>query len=164
VRGGYRSFGDQSFSTDGFYADIVGRWVAPDVLDAGDAFVFTPHGRWSDIGGLNISSVSFGPDDIKPGAYVSWGARFEYFNRVADWLTLGGGVDVSQTLYTDLLAANGDKRDDVLVEPLLSAVFNRALGMQTDLALDYRFQWNGSNDDEAEFENHIFTARVVTRF
>lgn len=164
VRGGYRSFGDQSFSTDGFYADIVGRWVAPDVLDQGDAFVFTPHGRWSDIGGLNITSVSFGPDDIKPGAYVSWGARFEYFNKVADWLTLGGGVDVTQTLYTDLLAADGDKRDDVLIEPLLSAVFNRALGMQTDLAFDYRFQWNESNDTEAEFENHIFTARVVTRF
>ena len=51
-----------------------------------------------------------------------------------------------------------------LVEPLLSAVFNRALGMQTDLALDYRFQWNVSNDDAADFENHIFTARVVTRF
>ena len=164
VRGGYRSFGDQSISTDGFYADVVGRWALPQVVQDSDVFVFTPHARWSGIGGIDVTNTSLGPDDIKPGDYVSWGARFEYFNQVADWLTLGGGVDVTQTLYSNLYAPDGDKRDDVMIEPLLSAVFNRALGMQTDIALDYRYQWNQSNDEQAEFGNHIAMARVVTRF
>lgn len=164
LRGGYRSFGDQSVSTDGFYADIVGRWAWPQLVNDQDVFVFTPHARWSGIGGLDVTNTALGPDDIKPGDYFAWGGRFEYFNQVADWLTLGAGVDVTQTLYNNLYTADGDKRDDVMIEPLLSAVFNRALGMQTDLALDYRFQWNQSNDEEADFGNHIVTARVVTRF
>ncbi|WEK52494.1 MAG: porin family protein [Candidatus Kaistia colombiensis] len=164
LRGGYRSFGDQSFSTDGFYADFVWRWALPQVVNQDDVLVITPHARWSDIGGVDISNNVFGPNDIKPGDYVSWGARFEYFNQVADWLTLGGGVDVTQTLYSRLYTPDGGKRDDVLIEPLLSAVFNRAFGMQSDLAFDYRFQWNQSNDEERDFGNHILTARVVTRF
>ncbi|BCP52726.1 hypothetical protein K32_13430 [Kaistia sp. 32K] len=161
VRAGYRDFGDQSVSTDGFYADAVARWAIPAVATLDDVLVFTPHARWSGIGGIDVGP---GPDDIKPGEYSQWGARVEYFNKVADWLTLGGGVDVTQTLYRKLYAPDGDKRDDVMIEPLLSAVFNRALGMQTDLALDYRFQWNQSNDENRDFENHILTARVVTRF
>jgi hypothetical protein len=162
VRTGYRSFGDQSVSTDGFYADAIARWSVPAVASDDDVLVLTPHVRWSGIDGLDISPD---PDDIiKPGRYFAWGGRVDYYKKVADWLTLGAGVDVTQTLYRDLYAPDGDKRDDVLVEPILSAVFNRALGMQTDLAFDYRFQWNDSNDEDRDFENHILTARIVTRF
>ncbi|MBN9025200.1 MULTISPECIES: porin family protein [Kaistia] len=164
LRAGYRSFNEDSVSTDGFYADFVWRWAIPQVVDPDDTLVITPHARWSGIGGVDISNSVFGPNDIKPGDYVSWGARFEYFNQVADWLTLGGGVDFTQTLYDHLYTPDGEKRDDVLIEPLVSAVFNRAFGMQSDLALDYRFQWNQSNDEERDFGNHIVTARVVTRF
>jgi hypothetical protein len=161
LRAGYRNFGDQSISTDGFYADAVARWAIPAVVTLDDVFVITPHARWSGIDGIDIGP---GPDDIKPGNYFSWGGRVEYFTKVADWLTLGGGVDVTQTLYRNLFAPDGSKRDDIMIEPLASAVFNRALGMQTDLALDYRFQWNQSNDASRDFENHILSARVVTRF
>lgn len=164
LRGGYRSFDDQSVSTNGFYADIVARWALPQVINQNDVFVITPHGRWSGIGGVEVSNGTIGPDDIKPGNYVAWGSRFEYFNQVADWLTLGAGVDLTQTFYSDLYTPDDDKRVDVMIEPLLSAVFTRAFGMQSDLALDYRFQWNESNDEQADFGNHIVTARVVTRF
>src|SRR5690606_29218675 len=130
----------QSVSTDGFYADAIARWSVPAVASDDDVLVLTPHVRWSGIDGLDISPD---PDDIiKPRRYFAWGGRVDYYKKVADWLTLGAGVDVTQTLYRDLYAPDGDKRDDVLVEPILSAVFNRALGMQTDLAFDYRFQWN----------------------
>lgn len=165
LRGGYRSFGDQSFSTDGFYADFVWRWAIPQVVNQGDVFVITPHARWSDIGGIDAGpNTALGPDDVRPGDYSQWGARFEYFNKVTDWLTLGGGVDITQTVYRHLYTEDGGKRDDVMIEPLASAVFNRAFGMQSDLALDYRFQWNQSNDEQSDFGNHIVTARVVTRF
>jgi hypothetical protein len=162
VRTGYRSFGDQSMSTDGFYADAIARWSIPTVATDDDVLVLTPHLRWSGIDGIDIGPD---PDDIiKPGRYFAWGGRVDYYWKVEDWLTLGAGVDVTQTLYSDLYTPDGDKRDDVLVEPIASAVFNRALGMQTDLAFDYRFQWNDSNDEDREFENHILTARIVTRF
>lgn len=162
VRTGYRSFGDQSVATDGFYADAIARWSIPGVATDDDVLVLTPHVRWSGIDGIDIGPD---PDDIiKPGRYFAWGGRVDYYKKVADWLTLGAGVDVTQTLYRDLYTPDGDKRDDVLVEPILSAVFNRALGMQTDLAFDYRFQWNDSNDENRDFENHIVTARIVTRF
>lgn len=161
VRAGYRSFGDQSVSTDGFYADAVARWAIPEMITLDDVLVLTPHARWSGIDGIDIGP---GPDDIKPGNYVSWGGRVEYFKKVADWLTLGGGVDITQTLYRDLYAPDGDKRDDVMIEPLASAVFTRALGMQTDLALDYRYQWNQSNDEMRDYDNHIVSGRIVTRF
>jgi hypothetical protein len=162
VRTGYRNFGDQSLSSDGFYADAIARWSLPAVATDDDVLVLTPHVRWSDIDGIDFGP---GPDDvIKPGRYFAWGGRVDYYWKVEDWLTLGAGLDVTQTLYRDLYVPGGDKRDDVLIEPIASAVFNRALGMQTDLALDYRFQWNESNDANREFENHIVTARVVTRF
>lgn len=162
IRTGYRGFGDQSMSTDGFYADAIARWSLPAVATDDDVLVLTPHVRWSGIDGID-----FGPDPddiIKPGRYFAWGGRVDYYWKVEDWLTLGAGVDVTQTLYSDLYTPDGGKRDDVLVEPIASAVFNRALGMQTDLAFDYRFQWNDSNDEDRDFENHILTARVVTRF
>jgi hypothetical protein len=162
LRTGYRSFGDQSVSSDGFYADAIARWSIPAVASDDDVLVLTPHLRWSNIDGVDISPD---PDDIiKPGRYLAWGGRVDYYMKMADWLTLGAGIDVTQTLYRDLEAPDGSKRDDVLIEPIASAVFNRALGMQTDLALDYRFQWNDSNDAERDFENHMLTARIITRF
>lgn len=162
VRTGYRSFGDQSVSSDGFYADAIARWSVPTVVTDDDVLVLTPHVRWSNIDGIDIGPD---PDDIiKPGRYFAWGGRVDYYWKVEDWLTLGAGLDVTQTLYRDLYTPDGDKRDDVLIEPIASAVFNRALGMQTDLAFDYRFQWNDSNDADRDFENHIVTARIVTRF
>lgn len=163
ISGGYRSFNESQNEdmSDGFYADAIGRFSRPGVFSDNDVVVFLPHLRWSSVGGADLG---FGFDTLAPGKFFEWGAGAMYYNDVADWLTLGVGFDAEQTLYSDYQTSTGDSRTDWTLTPIASAVFNNALGYQSDLALDYRYDWNHSNDDYYDYGNHIFEARVVTRF
>ncbi|MCX5497559.1 tetratricopeptide repeat protein [Kaistia dalseonensis] len=163
VSAGYRSFNDTEFPdmSDGFFADAIARISRPSVITDNDVLVFIPHVRWSAVGGADLG---FGIDTLQPGKFFEWGAGFMYYDDVVDWLTLGIGFDAQQTIYGNYQTIDGNDRQDWTLTPIASAVFNNALGYQTDLALDYRFDWNHSNDDYYDYGNHIFEARVVTRF
>jgi hypothetical protein len=156
---GYRTFDQSASMTNGFYADLIGRFSNPYVFNNSDVLVFIPHARWSSVGGADL-----GFDSLKPGEFFEYGAGAMYYDQVADWLTLGVGFDAEQTLYSDYATSSGDDRQDWTLTPIASAVFNGALGFQSDIALDYRYKWNDSNDDQYDYGNHIITARAVTRF
>lgn len=161
VSGGYRTFAEDQVSTNGFFADAIARISRPAVLTDSDVLVFVPHVRWSAVGGTDIG---YGPNDLKPGKYLEWGGGVMYYDQVADWLTLGAGFNIEQTLYSDYETIEGSDRTDWTFTPAASAVFNGALGFQSDLAFDYRYDWNESNDSYYDYGNHVVTARVVTRF
>lgn len=164
LKAGYRDYADTFDSvSDGYYVDAVAKWTKPDLLTSADALVLTPHLRWSDI---DASDESYSYADLyKPGRYVEYGAKLQYFDQVADWLTLGAGIGVEATdyahndnYYTDT------QRRDVVISPMASVVFNKIFGVQSDLAVDYRYDWNRSNLDYYDYGNNIVTAKVVTRF
>jgi len=161
VSAGYRSFGPDQVSTNGFFADAIGRISKPAVFNNSDVLVFLPHVRWSGVGGTDLG---YGPNDLKPGKYFEWGAGVMYYNQVADWLTLGAGLNIEQTLYSEYESLPDSNRNDWTFTPVASAVFNGALGFQSDIALDYRYDWNQSSDPYYDYGNHNLTARVVTRF
>lgn len=165
VKAGYRDYSDSFYTIgDGYYVDAIAKLTRPGVFTENDAFVVTPHVRWSDI---DDPSGYYGDpfyDDDQPGRYLAYGVKLQYFNQVADWLTLGIGVGIQETDYTDDLYYMDAGRRDVLLSPMASIVFNKLFGAQSDLSIDYRHDSNQSNLDYYGYDNNVVTAKVITRF
>jgi hypothetical protein len=166
VRSGYRSYNDGFPSDDGFYADITGRFSFPNIFNSGTLMVVSPWYRWSDIGGTGFSLLT-PSETVQPGKYNEVGGRVEFYRRVFDWLTVGAGVAVSHRGYAqsfDTFAFTSTKRRDLMVTPSATMIFHNVAGYQTDLRADYRFEHNDSNVAVRDYENHIATLMLVSRF
>lgn len=166
VRGGYRSYNDFFPSQDGFYADVTGKFSFPNVLGASDVFIVTPWYRWSDFAGSGFSLIA-PTEQVQPGRYSEFGGRLEYYRRVLDWLTIGGGIAASQRDYAasrDIVTFLSTKREDVLIMPTATMIFHNVAGYQTDLRLEYRYEHNDSNVFFRSYENHIATMMLQARF
>lgn len=156
LRTGYRQF-DPSFSADrGAYADLTGRLALQDVVHANDVFSIAPKLRWSGIEGLPQD----GGDEFAPGLYVEAGATFEYSKVVNQALTAAVNLRLNQRWYEDI---GSGSREDFLVSPGAALIFTGLFGVQTDLKLDYRYEWNDSNDDDHDWQNHVFKVGVSVR-
>jgi len=51
-----------------------------------------------------------------------------------------------------------------MLTPHAALIFHNVMGYQTDLRLDYRFENNDSNSALRDFENHIASMMLVSRF
>jgi hypothetical protein len=166
VRTGYRSYNDGFPSKDGFFADITGRFSLVNVLGTGDVVSLSPWYRWSDVGGTGFS-VFTPTEQVQPGRYNEFGGRIEYLRRMAEWLTVGGGVWASDRRYAnsfDVVTLTDTRRRDVLVSPFATVIFHGVMGYQTDLRAQYRFEHNDSNVAFRDYEAHIATLMLVSRF
>ena len=165
VRGGYRSFDDFFPSDNGFYVDVLGKFAFPNVVSQSDVFIVSPWFRWSNIGGTGFSL--FTPtEQVQPGRYTEYGGRLEYYQRLAEWLTVGANFAVSQREYAstfDVVLTSTINRRDVLLSPGATVVFHQVWGYQTDLRVDYRFERNNSNVATRDYENHQATVTIVSR-
>jgi hypothetical protein len=56
------------------------------------------------------------------------------------------------------------KRRDLMLTPSATLIFHNVAGYQTDLRADYRFEHNDSNVAVRDYENHIATLMLVSRF
>jgi hypothetical protein len=166
IRSGYRSYDDHFPSGDGFYADVTGRFSFPNLFNSGTLMVVSPWYRWSGIGGVGFSTL-LASEQVQPGKYREYGGRIEFYRRVFEWLTIGGGVAVSHRDYapsTDLAIPLTMTRRDVMLTPSATLIFHNIVGYQTDLRADYRFEHNDSNNALRDYENHIATLMLVSRF
>lgn len=166
VRTGYRSYNDGFPSDDGFYADITGRFSFANILGTGDVVSLSPWYRWSDIGGTGFS-VFTPTEQVQPGRYNEFGGRIEYLRRMAEWLTMGGGIWASNRRYAnsfDVFTMTDTRRRDVLYSPFATVIFHGVMGLQTDLRAQYRFEHNDSNVAVRDYEAHIGTLMLVSRF
>ena len=165
-RGGYRVY-DESFpSSEGFYADAMGKFAFPNVIGSGDLFIVSPWVRWSGIKGTGFS-VFFPNQQDQPGDYIQYGAKFEYYRRIVEWLTIGGNFTISQRDYsksTNIATGAGSERRDLYYVPGATLILHHVLGYQTDLRFDYRYEINESNFKSRDFENHLATTMLVSRF
>ena len=166
VRSGYRSYNDGFPSDDGFYADVTGKFSFPNVFNSGALMIVTPWYRWSDIGGTGFSILT-PTEQVQPGKYGEYGGRIEFYLRIFEWLTVGAGVSASHRDYAssfDVLTLTTSKRRDFTLAPHAALIFHNVMGYQTDLRLDYRFENNDSNSALRDFENHIASMMLVSRF
>jgi len=166
VRTGYRSYNDGFPSDDGFYADITGRFSFANFAGSGGVLVLSPWYRWSDFGGSGFSV--FAPSEqVQPGRYTEYGGRIEYYRRMAEWLSIGGGIWASDRHYarsSDFFTSASSRRRDILYSPYATLIFHNVIGYQTDLRAQYRFEHNDSNAAMRDYENHIGTLVLVSRF
>lgn len=157
---GWREY-DPSFTSDsGFYVDARGRLAKPKLLTDRDVLSLSPWFRWSQLDGSVFDVFS---NEITPGKYVAGGARLQYDSKVADWLSVGVFVAVSDRLYTTTLAPDGSKRQDFLVSPGIALLFDDVLGKQADLNVEYAFEHNDSNDPAHDWDNHSIKVSVRKR-
>jgi len=161
ARGGYREYGAGFSSDNGFYADVTGKFTHPRLFSQNDLLLFEPIVRWS---GVNGSGFDVTAAEVKPGRYVQWSGELSYYTPVHDWLTLGLGIRVGQIFYSFDTAPSGKKRQDLEISPDISATFRNVLEVGNDIRVDYRYEWNDSNDPSHDYSNHIGTARVIHRF
>jgi len=163
VRAGFRDYNSFFPSDQGPYADIVGRFLLPNVI-ASDLIVVSPWLRWSGINGQGITVTL---EQIQPGKYVEVGGRLEYYHPVLDWLTIGANIEIAHRAYAsaiDLITGLPFSRRDVMVTPGATILFRHIMRDQSDIRVDYRFQHNDSNDPLRDFVNHLVTVMFVSRF
>jgi hypothetical protein len=164
IRGAYRQYNDFFPSDHGFYADITGRFSRPDIVAPGGVLIFTPWLRWSGINGAGIT-VNF--DGVQPGKYVEAAVRLEYYQRVAEWLSLGANVGVIWRNYAaalNLVTGLVTRRRDLIYYPGATVIVHRVFGHQTDLRLDYRYERDNSTDPFSDYVNHVATVMLQARF
>jgi hypothetical protein len=128
--------------------------------------IVSPWYRWSGIGGTGFSTL-LASEQVQPGKYSEYGGRIEFYRRVFEWLTIGGGFAVSHRDYAqsiDLAIPMTMNRRDVTLTPSATLIFHNVVGYQTDLRADYRFEHNDSNNALRDYENHIATLMLVSRF
>jgi hypothetical protein len=163
LRLAYRSHGDHFPSGEGFYADARGRLTFPKVFGDGSVFIVSPWLRWSDINGTALTNIL---TEVQPGAYWEYGGKIEAYKTVAPWLVVGGNLAATHRDYRKDLVNLGSstKREDTTWSPGATILFPNRFAALTDLRLDYRYISNHSNDPTKEFDDHIVSATVVTRF
>lgn len=166
LRAAYRDYNDGFASTDGMYADIVGRFSFADWLGPNTTVSFSPWYRWSDVGGTSFS-ILVPQDQIQPGRYTEFGGRVDAYKRMLDWLSFGVGISASRRDYEPgfnvFTLANVDRRD-VLISPHATMIFHKVLGEQNDVRLQYRYEHNDSTFALRDYENHIATMVMISRF
>jgi hypothetical protein len=156
LRAGYRQY-DPSFTThDGFYADLTGKLSFQNVIHDRDVFSLSPRLRWSGIEG----EPENGAEEFAPGLYVEAGNTFAYSKLVTDTVTAEVDFRISQRWYEDI---GMGPREDLLLSPGASLIFSGLFGVQTDLRLAYRYEWNDSNDNDHDWQNHSLKIGVTAR-
>jgi hypothetical protein len=167
-RGGYRDFDNFFPASQGFFADATAKFAKPEVLTAGDLFIFSPWVRWSGVGGsflvntptLNVSN------DVQLGRYGEGGARVEYYLTLAHWLVAGANFSINERVYAKSPLSTGAflKRRDEIYGPGASLIFRNLGTMPGDIRLDYRYERDDSNDPMSSYTDHIVTLTYARRW
>jgi hypothetical protein len=173
ARTAYRDYNDFFPSDHGWYTDVTGRFVIPEIVGEKTALSVTPWVRWSDIRGRTLVTPAIVATptptipltDIQPGAYSEAGVRADFFKGLTDWLVAGPSVYVIERLYRqDFDTAGTNHRRDTIVSPGFIVVFPNALGQQNDIRMEYRYIRGRSNNDLASFVDNLASVVMVSRF
>lgn len=162
LRGGWRQYDPFWVTTNGFWADLTGKFIWPQT-QSGGAFILTPWLRWSDVAGTFVTGINI-PEEVTPGHYLEAGGRFEVLHALTPRLTAGVNVTGSIRNYTaELVPSTTTNRLDTTLSPGASLVFPYALG-HADVRLRYNYILNNSNDDAHDYRDHVVALSVGGRF
>jgi hypothetical protein len=162
VRAGYRDYNDFFPTQHGNYVDVTGKFAFPNLIWNGLG-LFTPWVRWSDLKGTGNNTVT--QDEVQPGAYTEWGGKLEFNVPVSDGVIAGANIAYSQRRYRTDPASDGDaKRRDKLLVPGAMLLMPNLFAFQTGLRLEYQYYSNASNFDPRDYNEHLVSATVVSRF
>jgi len=168
LRGGFRDFDNFFPASQGFFADATAKFAKPELLVAGDLFIFSPWVRWSGVGGtflVNTPTVG-ASNDVQLGRYGEGGARVEYYMTLADWLVAGANFSFNQREYAKSPLSTGGflKRRDDIYSPGASLIFRHVLSVPGDIRLAYRYERDNSNDPMSSYTDHIVTLTYARRW
>jgi hypothetical protein len=173
LRAAYREYNDFFPSDRGWYADVTGRFVVPEIAGEGTVLSLTPWARYSDIRGQTVLTpvtvvvpTAVVPlTDIQPGAYSEIGGRADFYTRITEWLVVGPSVYVIGRYYRkDFNTAGTGNRKDTIVSPGFLVVLPNALGQQRDIRFEYRYIEGRSNNALANFVDNIASIVLVSKF
>jgi len=159
----YRDAGDSFNGSDGFIAQLSGRFKFNSKLVKGDTIYVLPRVRYSGPTGSGPGRVFSRP--LFPGDFVETGSRFAYFRPIRGGkVFIGAGFATYFRHYDQTVAFGTAEREDVQVEPTAHVIFPNVGGRKFDFRIDYRYEENFSNDNTEDFSNHVVGGRVVKRF
>ena len=159
----YRDTNDFFRGSDGFIAQLSGRFQFKNVARRGDRIYVLPRVRYSGPTGSGPGRVFSRP--LFPGDFVESGGRVAYFVPIRGGKAyFGAGFSTYLRHYDQTVAFGTAKREDTQIEPTAHLVFPHVFGRNLDLRIDYRYEENFSNDNTEDFENHVIGGRVVKRF
>lgn len=165
-RGGYRDYNDFFPVRHGTFADIRGKFSAPDFIREGNVLTLEPWVRWSAIDGSGLSPLL---STVQPGNYNEAGARATYVMPVFANVSLGPTATYfSRSYNTDVVPGTGAKREDTVGGPgavlWVANPFVISPTVLTAWKIEYQYLHDSSNNPVHTFNDHIVTTSLVFRF
>jgi hypothetical protein len=168
LRGGYRSYDDFFPSSNGFFADLTGKFSHPGVITSDDLVVFSPWLRWSGVDTIDNLNTLVSPDDFLTGRYGEVGARLEYYKPIVDWMTASVNYSYLDRIYASAIDSGGNKvnRRDQIGAPGAALIFRNKFGAENkgSVRVDYRYERDDSNTQLGSYTNHVGTITFFNRY
>ncbi|MBV8745274.1 MAG: hypothetical protein JO134_09570 [Xanthobacteraceae bacterium] len=148
----------------GWYWDVIGRFVAPSFLDSQNTLIFSPWVKRGDAAGT--IPVSLLQPGVEPANYIESGGRIELFRQVFDGVLIGPTFYAMERWYDANIVAGtlNQKRQDFIWSPGATMFLPNFFAHQVGLKLEYQYIRDNSNDPTASFVDNVVTASVVARF
>ncbi len=160
----YRDYDSFFPAGQGWYWDVIGRFITPGFLDSQNTLVFSPWVKRGDAPGT--IPVSLLQPGVEPANYLESGGRIELFRQVFDGVLLGPTFYALERWYDSNLAAGtiNQKRQDFIWSPGATLFLPNFFADQVGLKVEYQYIRDNSNDATASFVDNMITASVVARF
>jgi len=166
-RAAYRDYNNFFPAGQGWYWDVIGRFVAPGFLDPLNMLIVSPWVRRGDAPGA--TPISILQPGVEPANFIETGGRIEFFRQIYDGVLVGPAVYLLERWYGSNIVpgtttAAGVKRQDFLWSPGAIVFFPNLFAYQVGLKIEYQYIRDHSNDPAASFVDNVVTASVVARF
>jgi hypothetical protein len=163
-RAAYRDYNSFFPAGQGWYWDVIGRFLAPGFLDPQNTLVFSPWVKRGDAAGT--IPVSLLQPGVEPANYIESGGRIEFFRQVFDGVLVGPTFYAMERWYDSNIVAGtiNQKRRDFIWSPGATVFMPNFFAHQVGLKLEYQYIRDNSNEPTASFVDNAVTASVVARF
>lgn len=163
-RAAYRDYNSFFPAGQGWYWDVIGRFLAPGFLDPQNTLVFSPWVKRGDAAGT--IPVSLLQPGVEPANYIESGGRIEFFRQVFDGVLVGPTFYAMERWYDSNIVAGtiNQKRQDFIWSPGATLFMPNFFAHQVGLKVEYQYIRDNSNEPTASFVDNAVTASVVARF
>lgn len=170
-RAAYRDYDNFFPAAQGWYWDVIGRFVSPGFLDPLNTLVVSPWVRRGDAPGA--TPISILQPGVEPANFIETGGRIELFRQIYDGVLAGPAVYLLERWYGSNVVPGtvgvvpgtvAAKRQDFIWSPGAIVFFPNLFAYQVGLKLEYQYIRDHSNDPAASFVDNVVTASVVARF
>jgi hypothetical protein len=174
-RAAYRDYNNFFAAGQGWYWDVIGRFLVPGFIDDLNTLVVSPWVRRGDAPGA--TPISILQPGVEPANFIETGGRLELFRQIYDgvlagpavyllerWYGSSGSVVVPRTTTIAVPVPTSFQRKDFIWSPGAIVFFPNLFAYQVGLKIEYQYIRDHSNDPAASFADNVVTASVVARF